>query len=403
MSPVDPNLLQPYDEPAATAMTDTPRPCANCGYDLRGLPQSGTCPECGQPIVQVRGVRMKEPPLGHAPRSYLALLSLGLVLMACGWVARWAGLLLPPVLGMGATGSALSGAMGLGLWLTGLGIVLRPRPIGSNDGSIFGREWLRLRLLIALTQCAGLASVAATAALGGGGAASVFGLILFFSETIVAMGWIPLCIYLARIADWAPEDGLARRLRGTGFCLGFFGVMIAAMFLPNWPVLGVIRGIVTFLAGAWFFGIFLSTVALLIWMVQMISMVTWAMRNAANERARDRRRAQRARGEMVEEDQFCPYCRYDLAGLPVGPGRCPECGEGVTVLGASAWRGSANPEVLGSPAPDEALLASIEDGHQRSLADEQDASRPKAGERTTIRIERADDTFSLEDDDAETR
>jgi hypothetical protein len=32
-------------------VSDRPRPCFFCGYDLADIPQSATCPECGKPAL----------------------------------------------------------------------------------------------------------------------------------------------------------------------------------------------------------------------------------------------------------------------------------------------------------------------------------------------------------------
>jgi hypothetical protein len=63
------------------------RRCYRCGYDLRGLPPGGNCPECGLPVE-----RSAAPGdvLWHAPPAWLAKLSWGarLILLApvLGWV-----------------------------------------------------------------------------------------------------------------------------------------------------------------------------------------------------------------------------------------------------------------------------------------------------------------------------
>ena len=61
---------------AAQGMLGTPmpiesdRPCAGCGYNLKGLFVGGVCPECGRPI-SVPKKRMLDDTLVDAPRAFL--------------------------------------------------------------------------------------------------------------------------------------------------------------------------------------------------------------------------------------------------------------------------------------------------------------------------------------------
>ena len=48
--------------------------CVECGYDLRGLPRSGTCPECGSPIKR----SFAGPLLRHAGTRWLKRVYIGL-------------------------------------------------------------------------------------------------------------------------------------------------------------------------------------------------------------------------------------------------------------------------------------------------------------------------------------
>lgn len=64
--------------------------CVRCGYDLRGLPDSGNCPECGLPVARSNVPSVE---LRHAPPRWLASLSWGarlvlavpLLTVAYGW------------------------------------------------------------------------------------------------------------------------------------------------------------------------------------------------------------------------------------------------------------------------------------------------------------------------------
>lgn len=76
-------------EPALSAASvipagnDQPRPCANCGYDLRGL-TAPRCPECGTMIRRRRGRLMRGGEPASMKRAWLtALWTFGAGVAAC--------------------------------------------------------------------------------------------------------------------------------------------------------------------------------------------------------------------------------------------------------------------------------------------------------------------------------
>ena len=53
------------------------RPCLACGYNLRSLPTTGKCPECGAPVERsLRGVLLR-----YSSPTYLARLRRGILLV----------------------------------------------------------------------------------------------------------------------------------------------------------------------------------------------------------------------------------------------------------------------------------------------------------------------------------
>ena len=57
-----PSLFQPTAEYA----------CAGCSFRLKGLPDEGACPECGQPYTRATAVRLLQPPQVSDALIYLA-------------------------------------------------------------------------------------------------------------------------------------------------------------------------------------------------------------------------------------------------------------------------------------------------------------------------------------------
>lgn len=50
----------PHHPPLPNAMLDRDQPCMKCGYQLRGLPVAGVCPECGTPVQDsLRGLLLQ--------------------------------------------------------------------------------------------------------------------------------------------------------------------------------------------------------------------------------------------------------------------------------------------------------------------------------------------------------
>jgi hypothetical protein len=74
--------LPPHAAPPAGAV-----PCLHCGYDLRGSPQDGRCPECAAPV---RRSLVPTDELRHAPARWLRSLSWGTRLVLAMLVAPFA-------------------------------------------------------------------------------------------------------------------------------------------------------------------------------------------------------------------------------------------------------------------------------------------------------------------------
>lgn len=165
---------------------DRSRPCLSCGYNIRGLPVSGNCPECGVPVAR----SLQGNLLIHAAPEHLAAIHHGTVLILAGKIIALLlqiGVVLVPVivlLAVISTGGrtpqspaflpwfstpeyrffssvgelATSGAILIGWWL-----LSRPDPgqVGADD-LLTARKLVRIAVVVQLA--AGLLTVAVHAA-----------------------------------------------------------------------------------------------------------------------------------------------------------------------------------------------------------------------------------------------
>lgn len=345
MSPVD---LESLGDADRAAMVPKGWTCPKCAYPLEGLRQGGTCPECGTPIRQ-RAKRISDARdnLTDAPINYLLRLHLAFAALAALGVvnsllqiAFFVGFARVPV----AYLIALAGAA----WAAAVLAATRSRPFVEGSRRDPEREMSRLRLAARLTQWAwvvqGLA-FAASESSAGTPASDVYMWIARAAQLVGVLGFAPLCVWFANIAEWAQYTELGWRLRLAAGLLGACGLFwtVAGTAGPHLPP-GLIGGLTGLLAIFAFMG-YVVGLGFFLWsQLQLARMSQWAIRNARSAEGRDERvmerRARRmysgvaAEGTMLAEltgrrgDESldpCPGCGYDRSGLPVGA-RCPECG-----------------------------------------------------------------------------
>jgi len=271
------------------------RPCPSCGYDLRGLFVGGNCPECGRIIGITR--KRQESHLINAPKPYLlsmlagfALMSVASLLVLSLWIASvWWRPTTPievAVVNFGVVGA----------WLAGVLLVLRSRPDQIRSPEDRARlELVPLRLSILVTQ--GFLALFAVFdyidLVNGWGPAWWIALGSLF---VGILGFVPLCYYLAVVADWGRDESMAARFRNVGWFLAVFALLLLALramtMMPH-PALAMIGGF------QWMaiIGIVLCIPVVLVSVAQMAWGFCWLLLNARAMEARDRRQAEKAARE----------------------------------------------------------------------------------------------------------
>ncbi|MEM9560058.1 MAG: hypothetical protein AAF995_07090 [Planctomycetota bacterium] len=362
------------------------RVCPGCEYALRGLREGGRCPECGRPIKPKRRRGRFEDNIALAPMAYLRQLRLGLLLMSLailGLVAPFALQFFSSILALGLLLCALLGAPVL--WAGGVAIVAKRRRTSEHTtpDAILDGDKLRYAIMLihAMPVLAGLCLLLGTTVGGVLALLVPIGLVLLLG---VLFGCVPLGVYLSALADWASDDRLSARLRGSAWFITVFGLLAVGLTLVS-QTPAPFRGLAAITA-VWMAVITaIALVVLLVGVLQLTSAVNWAINNqryaeASRERAEEKRRARVERPSQTV-DRSCGACGYDLEGLPLS-GNCPECGqvfgEGEAVVFAPRPRPASRADV-DDPIPlagfdgDDAAGASPEPG---SLAEDILGQRP---------------------------
>lgn len=283
------------------------RACAGCGYDLRGLREGDQCPECGR-VIALDLVR-KMGYLGEASRGYLYTMLLGFTLLSVGGVGVFLKIVqvaIPFLRGPSNSAGLIFFGTLFVLWFLGLTIVLRDRPEdlrrAEGDGERVPREhvWLRATILLMQWVWAGAVGLEALgmrpSLAGASGALATASTVLYL---IGLIGLLPLSIYLAVVATWARDSGVAIRLQSVGWVMSLAGVSILVFLaiaqVTGWYFLANIAIMCAFIA-------WLGSSAVMAWTVfEMLNMVRWTLINKAGAESRDERRTARAMRERAEQ------------------------------------------------------------------------------------------------------
>lgn len=185
--------------------------CTSCGYNLRSLLPEQTCPECNQPV----GESLRGDLLQFSNPAWLATLASGmgwilvgsillLALHVCrGTFWQWVGATWPLTLGVMPSGGFFCSGL---LSLVGAWKVTSPEPrLQDTQPGITVRTAARVLVAVgfALTWTTTMAQAVSPLPV------SMFSL-LDGAKAMHAVGWICLCIHLARLGHRLPAPGLAR-------------------------------------------------------------------------------------------------------------------------------------------------------------------------------------------------
>lgn len=302
------------------------RLCPKCSYNLKGLPIGGACPECGTAIIG-GGTRTvghgKETPIDQVSHGYMKLLQFGFLLMAAGGmgsvaVSFCAGAMVDLVL---ATDAALVACQVL--WLSGVCLMVRPRPIPEArkpDGSV---EWSLLRrgCIASAAVSFALAGLTMGFELGGFGLLAAIALVLHWLCFIASL--CVCAIYASFLCDWARDTTMADRLRTMTWVIGIAGgVLVGAVTVLRTDQLVVFHGFAVFALVFSAMGFVLGLLVINLAWLQGGSMMSWAQRNAKELMEREIRRAERRRKEDEEKHRSAVDLVKDPAELwPTGQHR----------------------------------------------------------------------------------
>lgn len=275
------------------------RHCAECGYNLKGLESSGLCPECGAPCSAGVSARVEDGrviddgDIGQTPVSYLlplagAVLACGLAGMVLAWFVF---ILLFKSAEPAQVRIALAGATA---WTIGVLILLRGRPTPAAAESLpnAGDAPLALRLIVAVTQPAWVAAVALAHLELTGVAWAGWGKYAALAIACVGLPGVPVLV--SYTAQWAMCQTLAEWLRNGAWALGIGAAVAApiralAAFKFTWVIILYFPEAVGWLL--WFAGLIGTSLLTLSLVVDL----NWAVINARERIARDRRLLERRR------------------------------------------------------------------------------------------------------------
>jgi len=285
MSPIDPRELSQTQTPSG--QFDNGFRCIKCNYDLTGLPRATVCPECGTTNARPVLDRKRGTGASRAPVAYLRRLSRWLGACAAAFFvylifATIAGFYEHPVT-LGLEFLAIGG------WVASLWMVTKPKPDRFESTTVDAFDDPRWRWASVGTQACHLVVASAYILAIIPAFSSVKGLLdilMRVFDTIAFLGFVPVCVQFAALANWMGDDSAEKRCQTTAWLLAVGGVGLLVM-----PIMATILPVFTLLYVLLIFGILVGVIMLCVTLIGLAKAANWAVHNAKHKSVVSGRRA----------------------------------------------------------------------------------------------------------------